>query len=123
MRTSLMLMAVGIAVALVAVVFNAPTAADEIVGPTSGTPALASNGGALSAGAMVLLVKGMHSGNGGGKGNFHMGSGNHRYNRWNNNYWYGYPDTEWDSDTSFPGNQTCVWNGYSYTCYTPDYPY
>jgi hypothetical protein len=64
----------------------------------------------------------MHGGNG-GKGNFHMGSGNHRYNRWNNNYWYGYPDYGWDSDSSYPGNQTCVWNGYSYTCYTPDYPY
>lgn len=119
MRTAPILIAVGLTVALVAVVFIAPTAADQVVGPTSGTPSLASTGGVLSGGAMVLLVKGMH----GGKGNFHGGSGNHNFHRWDRGYGRAYPGYDWDYDSSYPGEQTCVWNGYSYTCYTPTYPY
>jgi hypothetical protein len=117
MRTSLILIALGIGVALVAIVLSVPTSADQVVGPGTRTTALASSVDGAGQGAMILLVKG-------GQKNMGNNNGSHdkwRYHRYDR--WYGYPDSSWDSDSYDSGYQNCVWNGYSYTCFRKSYSY
>jgi hypothetical protein len=119
MRTVVSVFAVGIAVALVAIVFAGTTSADQVVGPLSG--ALSSTNPAGHAGhdgSMMLLVKGNHH------SNHHSGhhNGHHRNHRYHRDWWAN-PDYSWDSDSYGSDNQTCVWNGYSYTCYQPSDSY
>jgi hypothetical protein len=118
MRTTLILIALGIAVALVAVVSNSPTSADRVVGPETGTLASARFADGAGLGAMILTVKDGNKHH----GNFKGGGHNHwRHNR--HDRWYGYPGYGWDSETWDADFKTCVWNGYSYTCYKKSDPY
>ncbi len=115
MRTLISVFAIGIAVALVAIVFAGTTSAGSIVGPLSVTfaAATAASGAAIAGnGANVLLVKGNHHSN-------HHSGHHRRYRHHRGDWWWGYPDFGWDNDYSGDYNQNCVWNGYSYTCYAP----
>ncbi len=118
MRTVVSVFAVGIAVALVAVVFASTTSADQVFSPLSGTLSSTSTAGSAGHGSMFLLVKGGHH------SSHHSGhhNGHHRHHRFDHDWW-GYPDYSWDSDSSSIDSKTCVWNGYAYTCYEPSDSY
>lgn len=109
MRTTIMLAAIGIAVAFVAAIFAGPTSADQLVGPTSATLALTGGTAGVSHAPDVMLVKG-------GKKQGNHG-GHHKWRHHWDRQWYGYPNYGWDSGFDDSSFTNCVWNGYSYTCY------
>jgi hypothetical protein len=114
MRTVVALFTVAIAVALVGIVFAGSTSADQVVGPLSGTVSSSSTAGSVDQGSTAMLVKDKH----------HKHHDGHHRRHWGHHRdWSGYPDYSWDSDSSSIDAKTCVWNGYSYTCYEPSYRY
>ncbi|MBI5570713.1 MAG: hypothetical protein HY914_12275 [Desulfomonile tiedjei] len=118
MRTSVTLLAVGIAAVLVMMGTIGSLAAGQTVGtpPTTLTAATAAWTG--DGGHQVLLVKKGHQGS-------HRGSGHHgrhfRSGLFFSTPLYGYPYYGGYYDNDTPIDQpACIWNGYKYRCFDPD---
>jgi hypothetical protein len=104
MRTSLILLAMGVAALVTAIALAVPATADQLVGP--GSAAISATTALWSGGTVPLvLTKGMGS---------HMG---HSYG--GSPYLYGSPFIY--STPGVPIDQPiCTWNGYNWVCYSPD---
>jgi hypothetical protein len=114
MSTHLTLLAVGISTLLIGTAVVGMGWADQVVGP--GTVNLLPTGALWSGTGSPVLLTGMSGYGGSFHGKF-LRTGPHV---WGGPYWGGSYLWAPDSGYGTPVNQnSCVWNGYKFTCYDP----